>query len=385
MAYTKIQKTGSGAFHNLLSRYALTHNVTVAIRRMGIFPSVATQSFLLNKPPYKDYHSYNVFMDHARFDRETQMKYMAPDTVFITQIRHPFTHAQSAYYLFEMKKNFKMSFEEYLRSAEKLPPNNTPFCPVRNFQAYVLGYGLRATRENNLTKFQSFLKSLDKQLYFVSLLEFREESMVLMKRKMNWHIKDVLRIHTHKSRPGVKKTSPEMEQAHNETMRLHRELSKLDYALYDFFKDRLFNEIAQQPPDFYEELEFYRALNIKFSEFCDGMCAAYKGVNESDIVKIRRMLNTSIIIPTSKFCPAFPLTYTDCLLLDAPELVLERAMKVRQYPDACSNLKAKSYHDYVIQRDDCCFEDHVYPGYHIKFFKQSVLDTKACVDRFYVW
>ena len=52
--------------------------------------------------------------------------------------------------------------------------------------------------ENNITEFKSYLERLDKELFHVSLLEYIDESNLLLKRKMCWHISDVLQIHIHK-------------------------------------------------------------------------------------------------------------------------------------------------------------------------------------------
>jgi len=68
---------------------------------------------------------------------------------------------------------------------------------TRNFQAFTLGY--KNAFDNNVTDFTEYLHRLDSELYFVSVLKMNDESSILLKRKVCWHIRDVLHIHTHKS------------------------------------------------------------------------------------------------------------------------------------------------------------------------------------------
>ena len=83
-------KTESGAIHNVLVRLALRHNLTVALpscrselKNYQIFPAVAKLQFILNKPPLHNYHEYNIFVDHALFDRNSQLD---PNTIYILKL-----------------------------------------------------------------------------------------------------------------------------------------------------------------------------------------------------------------------------------------------------------------------------------------------------------
>ena len=126
VSFIKIHKTGSGAIHNVLLRLALHHNLTVAlpycepgVQRYQIFPSVAKRRFIFNKPSLEDHHGYNLFFDHAVYDRNAQLNYMAPNTLFYTQIRSPFSQAVSCFEHFHVAN--KMN---HLRGKE---------CPICSF------------------------------------------------------------------------------------------------------------------------------------------------------------------------------------------------------------------------------------------------------------
>ena len=234
--------------------------------------------------------------------------------------------------------------------------------------------------ENNVTEFKSYLERLDKELFHVSILEYIDESNLLLKHKMCWHISDVLHIHTHKTKYN-KKISSVAEEITKKAKNKHHKSSKLDYMLYEFFKEKLLKELQQQPADFSKELEQYKALKSQFSELCDKMCKDFESVDPSDIDRIRRMLQHGIDIPSSSFNSAFRMTYVDCLILVSKEIVNKIVLKVEQYPDACKN--ATKAAEFRLTPDDCDFKNHVYPGYHIKHFKRKFLKKDACLGNFY--
>ena len=234
--------------------------------------------------------------------------------------------------------------------------------------------------ENNITEFKSYIERLDSELFHVSLLEYIDESNLLLKRKMCWHISDVLHIHTHKTKHR-KNISSVAEEIKKKAENKHHELSKLDYMLYEFFKEKLLKELQQQPADFSEELEQYKTVNSQFSELCDKMCEDFDGVDPSDIDRIRRMLQNGIDIPSSTFNSAFRVTYVDCVILISKEIFGKIVLKVQQYPDACKDVTKAA--EVGLTPDDCDFENHVHPGYHVKHFKSKFLNKDACLGNFY--
>ena len=399
VSFIKIHKTGSGAIHNVLVRLALRHNLTVALpycrprfQNYQIFPAVAERPYIISKPPLQDRLGYNLFFDHAVYDRNAQLEYMARNTLFYTQIRNPFSQAVSCFKHFGGVQKYGLGDQEcplcsfissgkeafYVHVNSKCWDTKHAAPVTRNFQAFTLGHV--NAYENNITEFKSYLEGLDKELFHVSLLEYIDESNLLLKRKMHWHISDVLHIHTHKTR-HKKTISSAAEEIQKEAEKKHRELSKLDYMLYEFFEEKLLNELQQQPADFSEELEQYKTINSQFSEFCDKMCEDFDGVDPSHIDRIRRMLQNGIDIPSSSFYSAFRVTYVDCLILKSYETVDKIVLKVQQYPEGCKNVTKAA--EFGLTPDDCDFKNHVYPGYHIKDFKSKFLNKNACLGNFY--
>jgi hypothetical protein len=247
---------------------------------------------------------------------------------------------------------------------------------IQNYQSSYLGFKPISMNGNASQRADAFLERIESELYLISILELLDESSVLLKRKMCWSIQDVLHIHTHRSR-NKKQAEAELR---NQSESIHKGMSQMDYKLYNFFKNKLLQEI-QQESDFDEEVQQYKVLNSRLVALCNRMCEDFVGVNAENISGIRRLLQQGIDIPSTQFYSAFRLTYFDCLLLVSAENVNKRVMRIQQYPDACTNMSQIA--EYGLEEDDCDFSKHVYPGYHVKYFKTKILNKKSCLGNFF--
>ena len=319
--------------------------------------------------------TYNMFFDHAVYSKLEQLQYMAADTAFVTQIRHPLTHLTSILKHF----NYKGGAETFLQDAQRQDitfasqscyPANTTIKVTKNLMTFTLGY-MKAD-DNDVGDFTTYLSKLVDELQFVSILEQKLESMLLLKRKLCWSIKDVLHIHTHKrflhdSNSRVNKTLEGMHRMH----------SPLDYLLYQQFETKLRAEISSQDSSFKEELEEYRTLQENFTSLCRQLCYDVDGITE--VKTVQSILSKDTTIRPTKHNPEFSLSYTDCLWAMAPEYVVKVMLKIKQYPGACTALMG----EIGLEPIDCDFKNHVYPGYHINTFRSFFSNRKACLDNTY--
>ena len=245
----------------------------------------------------------------------------------------------------------------------------TAVCEMtKNLVAFTLGYTRAA--DNNVTDFAVYLSKLTEDLQFVSILEQKLESMLLLKRKMCWNIKDILHIHTH-LRTLSSDTNMSLED-------MHREYSTLDYYIYDHFARKLEGEIADEGEDFVEELEEYATLQKTFTKLCQQLCYDLQGLAVANVAEIRSVLQREVNIPETKYNAGFSISYIDCLWAMAPEYIIKIMVKLKQYPNACMLMDGIG-----LTPADCDFDKHVYPGYHIKIFKTFFLNKAACLDNKY--
>ena len=392
ISFIKIHKTGSGSFHNKLARIALEKKLFVALPKCArapkdfqVFPEKARAKFLYNAPLDRKFRGYNMFLDHAVFDRKTQMDYLPSDVKFVTQLRHPYEQARSLFEHFTHGGYKTNKFDAFMDNTSRedckvklrgcYSRRSPEISLTRNFQSFALGYN-KALKENSTTNhFNAFVTYLDNVVNFVSILELKDESSVLMKRKFCWNMKDILELHTHKSLERNTLLTPS-----DRLLKQHELWSPLDYRLYNHFKQKLLDDIKAQPKEFHEEVAAYGRVNAQFEQFCQDMCTTLQSVR--NIADIRAALNYSITIPVSKFNAGFTISYLDCLLSMAQEQSLQNVLKFHQFSDVCTN--STLMEEYGMSAALCDQQHHVYPGFHYHYFQRKVLSTENCKSRRYI-
>ena len=68
----------------------------------------------------------------------------------------------------------------------------------------------------------------------------------------------------------------------------------------------------------------------------------------------------------------------DCLLQKSREKYLKTIHKVKQYPSACKQ-HSHELANYTLDKQDCDFSNHVYPGFHINKFREQILNKEVCL------
>ena len=394
ISFIKIHKTGSGSFHNRLVRIAVEKKLNVALpkcpqapKNFHVFPAKARGEFLYKSPPNTNVSEYNMFLDHAVFDRIAQMEYLLYDVKFVTQLRHPYEQARSLFEHFQHAYYKTNAFDEFISNPHRVDKKQRIYCcflhqmpeisVTRNFQAFTLGFENAFEENIPSDDFDLFLNYLHRTLDFVSILELKDESNVLMKRKFCWNMKDILELHTHKITNTTMATNISSSQFQN-----HQMWSPLDYRLYEHFKQKLLDEIKSQPSDFHEEVAEYQNVNAQFEAFCQDMCTTFQAAHLRNITNIRKALEDSITIPASKFNGEFTISYLDCLLSMAQEKSLQNVLKFQQFADACTN--SSLMEEYGMSEPLCNKHYHVYPGFHYHYFYKKVLKTENCKTRKYI-
>ena len=349
LASIKLHRVGGGIFHNVLVRYAMNHNAFVAIPDCAchmFFPGDIDKKSLYPEPVHPNFTGYNMFIDHARFNRTATEEILNPKPFFITQIRDPFQQAVSVYdYLKTVPNSY--SFSKFLTHPEELekkrdfPCSCTPQQRVsftRNLNAFELGY-LQA-EENNITDFEAYLTKLDLDLDHVTILEQLPVSLALLRRKLCWEFKDMLhlnvdglhkRYHLSGLALAKKKLDPDLEQKE-----AHRNWSSLNYMLYDHFRFKLEQEVKTQDSFFKDEVGELTRIQAKFEKFCSNICVYFFHVGMQDVQKTREIFAENYLsFPSTPLYDAFNVTFRDCVMLRQEEEISRKMLLYHMNSDAC--------------------------------------------------
>ena len=395
VSFVKLHRVGSGTMHNVLVQFAINHCAFVAIancKYFQVFPQQVSKNMLFPPPQHPNFTGYNMFIDHAVFNRTRSDKFLPSDVVYITQIRHPYTHSFSVFDHYSKKlypiRAVAPNYEQLLRNVMisnyertlKLSnscPHNKKFSVSRNFMALELGYE-KQTHPNE-TEFLKHLHNINSQLHHVSILERLPESLVLLRRKLCWHTKDLLHIRMHQTNSG--------SQAKNLSDNLatfHKQWDSLDYVLYDFFLKRHEREVAAQDETFEDEVKQLMEDQNSFAAFCATICNLTSVLNENYTERIRTVLATNFTFPSTQFYTAFNVSYQDCVFLQLEEKDAKKSLFFNMNPSICKKESIFQTEMWLLKKRlalDCDTNTHVIPGLTAGAI-QFVLKGEQCRKRY---
>ena len=195
IGFLKVHKAASSTIQNIFFRFGHQRNLSfVFTTDANYFSRKKEEHYPILPPRYRT--GYDILCNHGIFNDETYASILPADTVYIAIVRDPLE-------LFLSSVNYYTQTEMYIPYLRAVPGNkvqnlirNTSdydpelFSYSRNVMARDLGFP--ATEISGLL--DRHLKLLERKLKLVMLVEYFEESLVLLKRYLNWDLKDILYI-----------------------------------------------------------------------------------------------------------------------------------------------------------------------------------------------
>ncbi|XP_066277203.1 galactosylceramide sulfotransferase-like isoform X2 [Branchiostoma lanceolatum] len=321
--FINIHKTGSTTLCVMLYRFGYVHGLNFVLPQARTPDNVGWPHYLRAQDylPLKGGYHFDVLVDHTVYHRRIIDNLMPADTAYIAMLRYPLHHLESVFSSYkvprQLKLNTKNPLEAFLRNPEtyhrkdyirtKLSSGQKPYSLTRNFMAYDLGYPSGLAEDMEMA--QAYVKRLDRELDLVLILEYLDESLVLLKRTMCWSIRDILydTFNTAMRYRYAMDLTPEMDLN-------YKQWSKVDYLLYDHFNNTLWKKISQEGDDFRQEVANFVSVNSRVKSFC-------KKKNKDD----------HIVIPASKWnTEELTVNQTFCHLLKTARMFFYKAILERQ-------------------------------------------------------
>ncbi|KAG8455616.1 hypothetical protein GDO86_001715 [Hymenochirus boettgeri] len=269
LMFLKTHKTGSSTVLNILFRYGQKNNL-----RFG-FPHGR------NDFDYPDYFQrwqvegyqpgvcFNVICNHMRYKHSEVRSLVPQNAVFVTVLRDPALLFESSFQYFARLVPLTWTIpgsgnvqkmESFLRNP-KIYYDSSGFNAhyLHNLQTFDLGYDNDA--ENLIV--EQAMEELDRRFNLVMLLEYFDESLVLLRDLMCWEIDDILyfKLNARKD-SGVSRLSPEMYQ-------LAQEWNALDTLIYQHFNKTFWKKVeAYGAKRMQKEVIRLRSLNDKLKKEC---------------------------------------------------------------------------------------------------------------------
>ncbi|KAL4223782.1 Galactose-3-O-sulfotransferase [Mactra antiquata] len=303
IGFLKVHKAGGSSVQNVLFRFGLKRHL----------------SFIM---PTKDYKfstyghvhvdlinnkngCYDILALHSVFNKTTYSQVLPSDAVYIAIVREPLSLMISgAYYHRDVsfvsylrrvpKENY---IQNLIRYPERYDPNELSL--TRNSMAMDFGFpkGFHVT---DTERVQNYLSYLDKQFQFVMIMERFDESMVFLRRLLNWKFEDILYIPLNANQHK----SAEELQLSNTDRKKFEERNFLDVAIYKHFKNIFLKKLSVADSEFFAEVDYFKTMRTELEEFCSSHESAKSFYH----------------IEESRWNSPITVTHLDCDTMKMPEL-----------------------------------------------------------------
>ena len=338
--YHKIPKTGSSTFTSILNRMIFKHNLTTYMLRM---PKPHPNALLV-KLGQKQYNAtletrFDMHVSHGIFNKDTLDRVMQNDTIYVSTLRHPFQHLISRFFYHYREHGvsfLKAEFDKMLRTSVFLHQTNvsifrdTKYGYLENpmFKYYKINH--TKAQLNNSYFMECIMKITS--LFQVIITDKYDESLLLLRHKFCWDIKEILFI-SHKNASFSNKNKKPSD--YGILYEKHQNISTLDYQLYSHFLEIHKQKVKAAGKAFQEELLEYRKAKASTGTFCWSVYAKLTGNRNLTLKEIISVLNDELVFEHGKFWDGFTITARDCIFMALCESDLWHARVALNYPISC--------------------------------------------------
>ncbi|XP_053402020.1 galactose-3-O-sulfotransferase 2-like [Mercenaria mercenaria] len=287
IAFLRVPKTGSSTLACIFLRFGIRNKLDIYLPKI-IYVSRKKQKLLLEEKK-----CYDIFVIHTYYDSTFFTNIVPRDSPIIGLVREPIQRIIShAFYFKHLRKRKEMkslSEQEFIHKVLR----NTANYGAENVMATYFGMERNGMERNQTKKdyIHQYLESLNTSFSLVLVLEKFNESLVLLKRILNWSFADILY--------GAKKVNtygqvPLGEEEKNKLI----SNNMLDFEIYNYFMKELESKVKRERNDFQLEVLHFENILHRVKTFCDN------AVNGSKIE-----------FPSSKWDRSFEVLSSECELI----------------------------------------------------------------------
>ncbi|XP_069131644.1 galactose-3-O-sulfotransferase 2-like isoform X2 [Argopecten irradians] len=316
--FVKVPKAASTTVQNIFLRYGDENNLTFALPSNLSWGGYALTSDYFYPPPENG--SYDISCAHVPYNRQQFSQVLPDDTRYIAIVREPFSHFQTAVRFARFKQVLDIPGEnpvlEYLRQERQNRTDTGRFdSNICNLISWYLGFPDKLFWNTTYIQIEHYLLKLEKEMDIILVFEHLDESIVLMRRILNWDLRHVLY-----GKLRVNKVKDPRLKFRTEEAELHKDCAQIDYQLYNFFAERLKEKIRKQSADYHEEVAYFRKTRIRYENFC------LDSISHED-------RDTTITFEGSAWNKPFVITSADCKKLFIHDVVYLDRLKKKQFGD----------------------------------------------------
>ncbi|XP_046565636.1 galactosylceramide sulfotransferase-like [Haliotis rubra] len=265
VVFLKVHKAASSTVMNIFMRFGISRNLSVMVpKTLNVF----SQSTYLHQNQFLHYSPdglYDILCCHVVYRKTSIAPYFPADTRYIGIVREPFQQFMSAFFYYKHLSYLKKipgdnPVATYLQDPLKFEPDHALSSYTNNRMSFDFGYPYREF--NNTPRMHDYVDQLVSELDFVIVVEYFDESLLMLKQLLGWTLKDILYI---PRKYGARHNTPTFTREDRER---HKQWARLDYILYERFLNIFLEKLYQKGKSFYEELKAFKNLRAQMEHFC---------------------------------------------------------------------------------------------------------------------
>ncbi|XP_023577839.1 galactose-3-O-sulfotransferase 2 [Octodon degus] len=267
--FLKTHKTASSTVLNILYRFAEMHNLSVALPmgpniHLG-YPWLFLARYVEDALQAGSPRQFNIMCNHLRFNLPEVQKVMPKGTFYFSILRHPVTQLESSFiYYKNVAPAFRavQSLDTFLEAPHRFYKAGLENVYARNNMWFDLGFDGDAPAEDDYVR--EHLEEVERRFQLVLIAEHFDESMVLLRHRLSWHLDDVVAFRLNARNPrSVSRLSPLGQE---------RALSwsALDWRLYLHFNRTFWAQVHAElgPRRLRAEVEQLRTRRQELQTLC---------------------------------------------------------------------------------------------------------------------
>ena len=327
VGFLKVHKAASTTTQAIFLRFGWRRNLTFVLppeynkfgypNILSLNESVTKYNTLLPTNGTK----YDILCHHVIYGRDNWRLALPNDTKMIGTVREPFSLFRSMlnyfhpYTIGRLAARSDDPVRTFLEDPAKYDNTNPQYSLVNNRLSIEYGVPPNVIKRRDFRLFNEYLYNvLDKDFTVVILANRFDEGLVMMKRKLNWTLNDIMY-----AMKNVRSEKKEDWMVVSEDLRLaHEKFCVFDYVLYDFFVKKFERQVQDEGPSFPREVDYFKETRTKVEEFCHGKDKTKSG----------------IVIPGSEFGGGFTVDQSDCEVMHRGEIGFTQLIRKRQFGSA---------------------------------------------------
>ena len=250
---------------NIFFRYGDARNLTFALGDDTILGW--PEKFHIFHPLRMFGKAPDILCSHARFNKKP-INWLFPRKTS-KYVRNPEDNYESVFNFAQLGKSFGLgvapdSLEKFLDKpiqSYNHSRKDMMMYLARNPMMFDLGFSFEYFQ--NLTAVKEYIQFLDAEFDLVMIMDYFDESLLLMKRLLCWDIEDILYVKLNERQDKEKATRLSATVIEN-----IRRWNKADVLLFDHFNATFWRRVKKEGPNFYEELITFRQRKQEIEQSC---------------------------------------------------------------------------------------------------------------------